>query len=222
MMDTDIATSEIATRRRRILEELAVLSDPPACLIAVTKGQPDHVIDAILATGQRLFGENRVQEAQHRWTDRRQRFPDLMLHLIGPLQTNKAEAAVRLFDVIQTVDRERLADGLRAAVDRCGRQPEFMIQVNTGEEPQKSGVAPAQLGRLLVHAREQCGLMISGLMCIPPASEPAAPHFVLLAKLAREYGLDGLSMGMSGDYQLAARCGATHVRIGSALLGERG
>lgn len=222
MMDTDIATSEIATRRRRILEELAVLSDPPARLIAVTKGQPDPVIDAILATGQRLFGENRVQEAQHRWTDRRQLFPDLMLHLIGPLQTNKAEAAVRLFDVIQTVDRERLADSLRAAVDRCGRQPEFMIQVNTGEEPQKSGVAPAQLGRLLVHAREQCGLMISGLMCIPPASEPAAPHFVLLAKLAREYGLDGLSMGMSGDYQLAARCGATHVRIGSALLGERG
>jgi hypothetical protein len=221
MMDTNILATEIATRRTRILNELAGLSHPPAQLIAVTKGQPAPVIDAILATGQRTFGENRVQEAYQRWAARRDDYPDLALHLIGPLQTNKAEAAVGLFDVIQTLDRERLADSLVAAVQRVGRRPDFMIQVNTGEEPQKSGVIPSGLESLLIYVREQCGLPVSGLMCIPPANEPAAPHFVLLAKLAQAYQLNCLSMGMSGDYQLAARCGATHVRVGSALLGDR-
>ncbi|HRK68435.1 MAG TPA: YggS family pyridoxal phosphate-dependent enzyme, partial [Hyphomonas sp.] len=172
------------------------------------------------AAGQRVFGENRVQEAMAHWEGKRSAFPDLELHLIGPLQTNKAEDAVRLFDVIQTLDRPKLADALAAANAKVGRAPRLMIQVNTGEEPQKAGVLPADLAALIAYARDK-GLAPEGLMCIPPADEPAGPHFALLAKLARAQGLPSLSMGMSGDYTLAARFGATHVRVGTALFGAR-
>ena len=162
-----------------------------------------------------------MQEAEAHWQDRRAAFPDLELHLIGPLQTNKSEDAARLFDVIQTLDRPKLADSLAAAMAKTGRRPRLMIQVNTGEEPQKAGVAPDGLAALLDHARNRSSLSVEGLMCIPPAHEPAGPHFALLARLAQTHGLASLSMGMSADYALAARFGATHVRVGTALFGER-
>lgn len=218
---TDTPELEISKRRSAILAELAAAASPPPVLIAVSKTQPAEAIDAILAAGQRVFGENRVQEAAAHWQDRRAEWPDLELHLIGPLQSNKADDAVRLFDVIQTLDRPKLADTLAAAMSKTARRPRLMIQVNTGEEPQKAGVSPADLPALLDHARMKAGLQIEGLMCIPPVGEPAGPHFALLAKLAAAHGLSQLSMGMSGDYGLAARYGATHVRVGSALFGER-
>ncbi len=211
----------IANSRETVLTALADAHQPPPELIAVSKSQPDPAIEAMLATGHRVFGENRVQEAQQHWSARRETMPDLVLHLIGPLQSNKSEDAVALFDVIHTLDREKLAGTLAAAMEKLGRRPRLLIQVNTGEEPQKAGVAPKGVGTLLRHAREACGLDIAGLMCIPPADEPAGPHFALLAKIGRDYGLGWLSMGMSGDYTLAARYGATHVRVGSALFGER-
>lgn len=191
-----------------------------ATLTAVSKTQPDAAIDAALAAGQRVFGENRVQEAQARWADRRWAWPDLELRLIGPLQTNKAADAVALFDVIETLDRPKLAEALAAASQKSGRLPRVLIQVNTGAEPQKAGVAPAGLADLVAQARAS-GLRLEGLMCIPPAEEAAGPHFALLRKLARRHGLEVLSMGMSADYETAVRFGATHVRIGSALFGER-
>ncbi|MBI1399804.1 YggS family pyridoxal phosphate-dependent enzyme [Hyphomonas sp.] len=218
---TDTLELEISKRRDAILAELAAAAAPPPVLIAVSKTQPDAAIEAMLAAGQRVFGENRVQEAAAHWQDRRDAYPDLELHLIGPLQTNKSEDAVRLFDVIQTLDRPKLADTLAAAMAKTGRRPRLFIQVNTGEEPQKAGVTPAGLAALLDHARNKAGLEIDGLMCIPPVGEPAGPHFALLAKLAQAQGLSKLSMGMSGDYVLAARYGATHVRVGTALFGER-
>ena len=218
---TDSLKDDIANRRETVLAALADARQPPPELIAVSKSQPDAAIEAMLATGHRVFGENRVQEAQQHWAARRETVPDLILHLIGPLQSNKSEDAVALFDVIQTLDREKLAGTLAAAMDKLGRRPHLLIQVNTGEEPQKAGVVPKGVGALLRHAREACGLDVVGLMCIPPADEPAGPHFALLAKIARDYGLDWLSMGMSGDYTLAARYGATHVRVGSALFGDR-
>lgn len=219
---TDTSPDDIANRRRSILAELAEAHQPPPELIAVSKSQPETAIEAALAAGQRIFGENRVQEAQKHWTSRRDAWPGLTLHLIGPLQTNKAEDAVTLFDVIHTLDRARLADALAAAMAKLGRRPKLLIQVNTGEEEQKAGVPPSGVGTLLRHAREEAGLEVEGLMCIPPVDEPAGPHFALLKKIARDYGLGWLSMGMSGDYQLAARYGATHVRVGTALFGERG
>lgn len=218
---TDSPAHDIANRREKILAELAAAHDPPPQLIAVSKSQPDEAIEAILQAGQRVFGENRVQEAQRHWAGRREAWPGLVLHLIGPLQTNKSEDAVALFDVIQTLDREKLADTLAAAMQKLGRNPDLMIQVNTGEEDQKAGIAPKHVGTLLRYAREQAELEVTGLMCIPPVGEPAGPHFALLAKIARDYGLKSLSMGMSGDYDLAARYGATHVRVGTALFGER-
>ncbi|MFN3911757.1 YggS family pyridoxal phosphate-dependent enzyme [Hyphomonas sp.] len=218
---TDTPELEISKRRSAILAELEAAASPPPVLIAVSKTQPAEAIDAILAAGQRVFGENRVQEAAARWQDRRAALPDLELHLIGPLQSNKADDAVRLFDVIQTLDRPKLADALAAAMTKSGRRPRLLIQVNTGEEPQKAGVSPADLPALLDHAQTKTGLQIDGLMCIPPVGEPAGPHFALLAKLAAAHGLSQLSMGMSGDYALAARYGATHVRVGTALFGER-
>ncbi len=218
---TDTPEPEISKRRDAVLAELAAAATRPAVLIAVSKTQTDAALDEMLATGQRVFGENRVQEAQSHWTARRDAFPDLELHLIGPLQSNKAEDAVRLFDVIQTLDRPKLAGALAAAMEKDGRRPRLMIQVNTGEEPQKAGVAPQDLAALLEHAQSQAGIEIEGLMCIPPVGEPAGPHFALLAKLARAHGLKSLSMGMSADYALAARYGSTHVRVGTALFGER-
>ncbi len=209
-----------AKRRDRVLGILAAAATPSPQLIAVSKSQPEAAIDEALAAGQRVFGENRVQEAGQRWQPRRAAYPDLILHLIGPLQTNKAEAAVRLFDVIQSVDRPKLVDALVAAAQKTGRWPTFFVQVNTGEEPQKAGVSPADLPALLAYA-SAAGLKVSGLMCIPPAEALPGPHFALLARLARRHGLAGLSMGMSGDFELAARHGATHVRVGTALFGGR-
>lgn len=190
-------------------------------LVAVSKKQPDNRIDAMLETGHRVFGENRVQEAQARWQDRHQSYPDLELRLIGPLQSNKVDQAVELFDVIETLDRDKLARALVRAMDKTGRQPRLYVQVNTGEEPQKSGVLPADLSDFLTRCRNEYQLSIEGLMCIPPVEEPASLHFALLSKLARENGLDCLSMGMSGDFETAIELGATSVRVGSALFGER-
>lgn len=218
---TDTPEAGISKRRDAILAELAAAASPPPVLIAVSKTQDDSALEAMLATGQRVFGENRVQEAQAHWAARRETLPDLELHLIGPLQSNKAEDAVRLFDMIQTLDRPKLVAALAAAIAKTGRRPRLLVQVNTGEEPQKAGVAPRDLPALLDQARSDSGLEIEGLMCIPPVGEPAGPHFALLGKLARAHGLATLSMGMSGDYALAARFGATHVRVGTALFGER-
>lgn len=189
-------------------------------LVAVSKVQPEERIQAALDAGQRVFGENRVQEAQNRWAARRANYRDLCLHLIGPLQTNKAEDAVDLFDVIETVDRPKLVQAL-AALARAGHKlPRLLVQVNTGEEPQKSGVIPGDLPALLDLCTRE-GLTIEGLMCIPPENEEPALHFALLAKLAKRHRLGVLSMGMSGDFETAVRLGATHVRVGSALFGDR-
>lgn len=191
-------------------------------LTAVSKQQPWERIEALLAAGHRTFGENRVQEAQGRWTDQRADWPGLQLRLIGPLQSNKARDAVALFDAIETLDRESLAAALADEIARSGRSPELFVQINTGDEPQKSGVSPADADPFITRCREAHGLTISGLMCIPPADEESAMHFALLAKIARRNGLTSLSMGMSGDYETAVRHGATHVRVGSALFGDRG
>ena len=217
----DIPVSEIAQRRDVLLQRLAVTNSQPPVLVAVSKRQPDEKIEAALAVGQRVFGENRVQEAQAHWAARRADYADLELHLIGPLQTNKSDEAVMLFDVIETLDRPKLVRALAKSMAKLGRYPRLLIQVNTGEEPQKAGVAPGELDELLTLARQECGLTISGLMCIPPVEEPAAPHFALLKRLADARGLETVSMGMSGDFELAARLGATHVRVGTAFFGER-
>jgi len=190
-------------------------------LTAVSKTQAPEAIDAILAAGQRAFGENRVQEAQARWTARRPGLGSLELRLIGPLQTNKAEDAVALFDVVETLDREKLARALADAAHKLGRAPRVLVQVNTGAEPQKAGVLPEAADALIAAARDGYGLKIEGLMCIPPAEEEPTPHFTLLGQIAARNGLSVLSMGMSGDYETAIRCGATHVRVGTALFGER-
>lgn len=194
----------------------------PSCvrLVAVTKTQPEAAVAEALAAGQRLFGENRVQEAKARWQARRAAAPDLELHLIGPLQTNKVKDAVALFDVIETVDRPKLAQALAAEMKKQGKAVRCLVQVNTGDEPQKSGVAPQDLPALLA-ACAACGLPVYGLMAVPPADDPPALHFALLKKLAARHGLADLSMGMSGDYETAIALGATHVRVGAALFGAR-
>jgi pyridoxal phosphate enzyme (YggS family) len=190
-------------------------------LTAVSKQQPWDAIEAALEAGQRVFGENRVQEAGARWEEKRASWPGLELRLIGPLQSNKAREAVALFDAIESVDRESLVGALAAEIARSGRSPEVFVQVNTGEEPQKSGVIPAEADAFIRRCGDIHGLPISGLMCIPPADEEPAMHFALLAKIAARNGLSKLSMGMSGDFEAAVRHGATHVRVGSALFGER-
>ena len=189
-------------------------------LTAVSKTQPPEAIEAALAAGQRVFGENRVQEAQGRWHGRRDGIASLELRLIGPLQSNKAADAVALFDVIETLDRPKLADALAAAGARAGKPVRVLIQVNTGAEHQKAGVLPGETSELIDYARA-AGLIVEGLMCIPPADEAPGPHFALLRKLARRHQLGVLSMGMSGDFETAIRFGATHVRVGSSLFGER-
>lgn len=191
-----------------------------ATLIAVSKQQPREKIDEALAAGWRIFGENRVQEAQAHWSGAREKFPDIELHLIGSLQTNKAAAAVALFDVIQTVDREKLAKALAAEMKKQNKFPACYIEVNTGEEEQKGGVVPAALPDLLKSCKE-CGLAITGLMCIPPIEDPPALHFALLKKLADEHGLKNISMGMSMDFEKALALGATHIRVGEAIFGTR-
>jgi pyridoxal phosphate enzyme (YggS family) len=187
-------------------------------LTAVSKQQPWDAVARVLKAGQRVFGENRVQEAAMRWADHR---PGVELRLIGPLQTNKARDAVGLFDVIETLDRERLARRLAEEIQRAGRAPRLYVQVNTGEEPQKAGIAPADADAFIALCRGPLGLAPEGLMCIPPEGEPPGPHFALLAKLAAANDLPGLSMGMSADFEIAIRHGATSVRVGSALFGAR-
>lgn len=200
----------------------AALSPAPSTtLIAVSKSREADQIVPLLSLGHRDFGENRVQEAQGKWPSLKARFPDIRLHLIGPLQTNKVREATELFGWIHTLDRPKLAHALRAEIDRAGRAPVMLVQVNTGEEPQKAGVAPRDTAALVKLARDELDLPVQGLMCIPPFGENPAPHFALLAKLARAEGLSFLSMGMSADFETAIRFGATHVRIGTALFGVR-
>ncbi|MET0182587.1 MAG: YggS family pyridoxal phosphate-dependent enzyme [Caulobacterales bacterium] len=195
--------------------------DPAAIkLVAVSKQQPEEAVEAVWAAGQRVFGENRVQEAMARWESRRAG-DDFELRLIGPLQTNKAREAVAFFDAIDSLDREKLARTLADEVQKQGRSPDFLVQVNTGEEAQKAGVPPAEADAFIRAARATYGLKVSGLMCIPPADEEPAMHFALLAKIAARNGLRELSMGMSGDFETAIRFGATMVRIGSAVFGSR-
>ncbi len=190
-------------------------------LIAVSKTFDVAGIRPVLEAGQRVFGENRVQEAQGKWPALRSEFPDLKLHLIGPLQSNKSADAVALFDAIHTIDRPKIAKAIADETMKQRRKLELFVQVNTGEEPQKAGVMPADAKAFVAMCRDELKLDIAGLMCIPPVEEEAAVHFAFLAKLAREMGLPGLSMGMSGDYETAIAFGATHVRVGSAIFGSR-
>lgn len=190
-------------------------------LIAVSKSHPASAAAAALAAGHRVFGENRVQEAQEKWPSLRADFPDAIVHLIGPLQTNKSADAVALFDVIQTLDREKLARTLAKEMDRLDRRPDLYIQVNTGEEPQKAGVLPLDADGFIAQCRDEMGLPVVGLMCIPPVDENPALHFALLADMAARNGLGRLSMGMSADYETAVRLGATDVRVGTAVFGAR-
>jgi hypothetical protein len=192
-------------------------------LVAVSKLQPWEAVAPVLEAGQRVFGENRVQEAQERWSGKSPQDGNdhLTLHLIGPLQTNKAADAVAFFDVIETLDREKLARFLADEIQKQGRSPGLYVQVNTGEEPQKAGVIPPEADAFIAACRETYGLKLEGLMCIPPADDPAGPHFALLGKIAARNGLARLSMGMSGDFETAIAFGATSVRVGSAVFGAR-
>ena len=190
-------------------------------LIAISKTFGAEAIRPILAAGQRVFGENRVQEAKIKWPPLQAEHPDAELHLVGPLQTNKVREALALFDAIHSLDRPKLAEVLRRELDQVAKESLLFIQVNTGEEPQKAGVHPLEAPKFIDFCRETLKLPIYGLMCIPPVDRPPAPHFALLAKLAREHGLEGLSMGMSADFETAIRFGATHVRVGTAIFGER-
>ena len=190
-------------------------------LVAVSKTHAAEAIIPVIEAGQRLFGENKVQEAQGKWPDLRERWPDIELRLIGPLQSNKTADAVALFDVIETVDREKIARTLAREIEKQGRTPRLFVQVNTGEEEQKAGIGPTEAVAFVAKCREEFGLTIEGLMCIPPEGENPGPHFALLEKLGRECGLEKLSMGMSGDYETAIGFGATSVRVGSAIFGAR-
>jgi pyridoxal phosphate enzyme (YggS family) len=190
-------------------------------LVAVSKTFGPEAIAPVIAQGQRVLGENRVQEAKAKWPGLKAAHPDVELHLVGPLQTNKVEDAVRLFDVIETIDREKLARAVAREMARQGRRLRLFIQVNTGEEPQKAGISPAETDALVTLCRSELGLTIEGLMCVPPIDEEPALHFALLRKIAERNGLKGLSMGMSGDFETAIAFGATHVRLGSAIFGER-
>jgi hypothetical protein len=190
-------------------------------LIAVSKTFGPEMILPIIVAGQRVFGENRVQEAKAKWPTLMSERPGIALHLIGPLQSNKAKEAVALFDVIHSVDRPSVCETLAKQIVSQQKRPELFVQLNTGEEPQKAGVAPAEADAFIANCREKYGLLISGLMCIPPLDEAPAPHFALTAKIAARNGLKKLSMGMSADFAIAIQLGATHVRIGSAIFGHR-
>ena len=190
-------------------------------LVAVSKTHPASAVQAALSHGQTAFGENRVQEAESKFPPLRTAHPNLRLHLIGALQTNKAADAVRIADVIESLDRPRLADAIAAAADKAGRLPTLLIQVNIGDEPQKSGIPTADAPAFIAACHSRFGDALQGLMCIPPADQPPAPYFQALARLARAHSLPILSMGMSGDFETAIACGATHVRVGSAIFGGR-
>jgi pyridoxal phosphate enzyme (YggS family) len=216
-------TDPLAATQTRIAAAARLADRKPAdvTLVAVSKTQTAEAIEPLLAAGQRVFGENRVQEAEAKWPPLRDRHPDIVLHLVGQLQSNKAEDAVALFDAIHSVDRPSLVKALGAAMAKTGRRPDCFVQVNIGEEAQKGGCAIADLPALLDQARH-VGLPVVGLMAVPPAGVEAAPYFALLAKLARDHGLTGLSMGMSDDLETAVMLGASHVRVGTALFGARG
>ncbi|MFG1268112.1 YggS family pyridoxal phosphate-dependent enzyme [Xanthobacter sp. DSM 14520] len=217
------AASGLHAVRAEVLSACRDAGRDPATvtLVAVSKTFPAPEIVPVLAAGQRVFGENRVQEAQGKWPALRADYPGVELHLIGPLQSNKAREAVELFDVIHTVDRPKIAAALAGEMARQGRNPRLFVQVNTGAEPQKAGVLPETADAFIAECRERHGLKIFGLMCIPPATDVPDPHFALLAKIAARNGISGLSMGMSADFPAAIRQGATHVRVGSAIFGHR-
>ena len=212
-----------AVRERIARAEIEAQRAPGSVtLIAVSKTFSTEEIAPVIEAGQRVFGENRVQEAKAKWPALIETTPGISLHLIGPLQTNKVKDAVQLFDCIHTLDRPRLADALASEFARTARRPELLVQVNTGSEDQKAGVHPHEADDFIALCRTQHGLTVSGLMCIPPAEEDPAPHFALLRKIAGRNGLEHLSMGMSADFELAIQFGATHVRAGSAIFGKRG
>ncbi len=217
------AAERLASIRTRIAVAQRRFGPPPERveLVAVSKTFDQATIRPFLLAGQRVFGENRVQEAMEKWPQLRAEFPDLKLHMIGPLQTNKAREAVELFDVIETVDRDKVAHVLRAEMDRAGRELPVFVQVNIGGEPQKAGIAPAEAVAFVDRCRTEHRLNVLGLMCIPPEGAPPGPYFAHLAALAREAKVANLSMGMSADFETAIAMGATHVRVGSALFGTR-
>jgi pyridoxal phosphate enzyme (YggS family) len=220
---SDASAAERLANVRAKIEKAAALAGrrgDEATLVAIAKMHPAEAVLPLIEAGQRHFGENRVQEALAKWPRLRTEHPDLVLHLVGTLQSNKAAEAVGLFDVIHSVDRPSLVEALAKAMKSSGRRPDCFVQVNIGDEPQKGGCAIDGLPALLDRCRD-AGLPVTGLMCVPPADTEAAPYFALLAKLARDHDLAGLSMGMSGDYESAVMLGATHVRVGTALFGER-
>lgn len=228
-MSTEIAAvdADIAANLGKVYGQIAAAEraagrEPNSVtLVAVAKMHPRASAAAALAAGHRIFGENRVQEAMAKWPPLRETHPDLRLHLIGPLQTNKVRDAVELFDVIETVDRPKLARALAAEFERSGRRLDCYVQVNTGEEPQKAGVAPAEADGFIESCRREFELPVVGLMCVPPVDDDPALHFALLAEMARRNGIDTLSMGMSADFEIAIGLGATHVRVGTAIFGPR-
>ncbi len=190
-------------------------------LVCVSKTFGAEEIRPVLEAGERIFGENKVQEALAKWPELKHLYPDVELHLIGPLQTNKAREAVEFFDCVETVDRPKIAAALAKEIARCGRHPKLYVQVNTGAEPQKAGILPQEADQFIARCAKDYGLEISGLMCIPPVNEQASPHFALLHEIAKRNGIAILSMGMSADFELAIQLGATHVRIGTAIFGQR-
>jgi hypothetical protein len=219
--------NEVSARLSLVLEEIALAAEAAGRaaasvkLVAVTKTVPAAVIEQAIGAGQCCFGENRVQEAAGKWPALKARYPGIELHLIGPLQSNKVREAVDLFDVVETVDRPKLACVLAEEMARVSKRPRLFVQVNTGEEPQKAGVVPAETESFVALCRETFGLSIDGLMCIPPFDEEPAMHFALLSKLAERFGVKQLSMGMSGDFVRAIEFGATYVRVGTAIFGAR-
>lgn len=219
----DTPSTRLAGVRERIASAAREAGRNPddITLVAVSKTFGEDAIRPVLEAGQLVFGENRVQEAAKKWPALREQYQDIELHLIGPLQTNKLDEAVELFDVFHTLDRPKLAEALVKARDKGKTLPRLFVQVNTGEEPQKAGIAPGEVDTFLERCREEWSLEIEGLMCIPPLDEEPALHFALLEKIARRNGLTKLSMGMSGDFEIAVKLGASHVRVGSALFGSR-
>ena len=219
----NVLETPLATVRDQIARACAEARRDPASvtLVAISKTFGADAIEPVIAGGQRVFGENRVQEAKAKWPPLKQRHSGIELHLVGSLQSNKAKEAVALFDAIHSVDRPSLAEALSKEIVRQGRTPTLFVEVNTGAEPQKAGVLPEETDAFVKACRERYGLSIAGLMCLPPAHEPPAPHFALTAKIARRNGLSLLSMGMSADFSLAIEFGATHVRVGTAIFGER-
>jgi PLP dependent protein len=218
-----VVASPLAKVREEIARACAEARRDPASvtLVAISKTFGPGAIEPVIAQGQRVFGENRVQEAKAKWPLLRERYPGLALHLVGPLQSNKAKEAVAMFEAIHSLDRPSLAEALAKEMAKQGRKPALFIELNTGAEPQKAGVLPEEADGFVAACRSRYALEVAGLMCLPPAHEPPAPHFALTAKIAKRNGLSLLSMGMSADFAVAIQFGATHVRVGTAIFGER-